>query len=91
LEVLEISGNPTYILSRIKLVASKGFSLKAGQLQVKERARNNLSKFMLRQAQHERWWRLSCSSYFMHVPKPFVVSLSNHDRLKRSPFNRLSG
>jgi len=35
----------------------------------KERARNNLSKFMLRQAQHERWWRLSCSSYFMHVPK----------------------
>jgi len=23
---------------------------------------------MLRQAQHERWWRLSCSSYFMHVP-----------------------
>gem|GEM_PF-2459417 len=36
---------------------------------VKERARNNLSKFMLRQAQHERWWRLSCSSYFMRVPK----------------------
>jgi len=38
---------------------------------------------MLRQAQHERWWRLSCSSYFMHVPKPFVVSVSNHDWLNR--------
>jgi len=40
----------------------------------KERARNNLSKFMLRQAQHERWWRLSCSSYFMHVPKAVLYS-----------------
>jgi hypothetical protein len=40
---------------------------------IKERARNNLSKFMLRQAQHERWWRLSCSSYFMYVPKEELI------------------
>ena len=51
--------------------------------------------FTLRQAQGERYWQtcLRKSGYQLKAGqfkvKPFVVSLSNHERLNRPPFDKL--